>query len=361
MMALDPKALESKLKAIFKKKKRDPELVGTGTNLRPPTFYINAPKPIRKLMGVHYPGRRVIEIAGKPNSGKTTLGMLAMIDAQKGYYDKDFKYIEEPINIILVDTEGKFSVTRFIKMGGNPEKLFKIGALTLEDAFFGLEETLNLIYTEEPDAKTLIVFDSLGGTPSLAEADAAADEKIQLATAAKVIKRNLRVMVPRWIDKHDIALMIINTNYANIGSVGRSNSGGDGAEFASAIIMQLSRVADITFDQGGQKMLKGIKSVARITKNHMQTDEYALKEINFEIYAYDIKTADKFTIKKGATFINDDGRLVVDKAQRKDKVAVYHLELDDKEDETNGVATSATYEALLKRLEDDNYDTLLEG
>jgi len=137
MMALDPKELEKKLKTIYKKKRRDPESIGTGTNLKPPTFYIGAPKPIRDLMGGNnYPGRRIVQISGKPNSGKTTLGMLAMIEAQKGHYNTEGEFVAEPVNIILVDTEGKFSKSRFVSMGGSPEKLTKIDALTLEEAFF---------------------------------------------------------------------------------------------------------------------------------------------------------------------------------------------------------------------------------
>jgi len=108
-MALDTKELEAKLKKIYKAKHRDPESIGTGLNLKPPTFSVRAPKPLFKAMGCHIPGQRIIQISGKPNSGKTTLGMLAMVEAQKGYFDKDGKYIEEPINVILVDTEKKFS------------------------------------------------------------------------------------------------------------------------------------------------------------------------------------------------------------------------------------------------------------
>jgi len=118
-MALDAQLLADKLKAVYKKKKRDSATVGTGTNIIPPPFYVAAPIPMKKLLGVHYPGRRITEIAGKPNSGKTTFGMLAMVEAQRGYYDADVKYIEEPINIILIDTECKFSINRFKKMGGN--------------------------------------------------------------------------------------------------------------------------------------------------------------------------------------------------------------------------------------------------
>lgn len=122
-MALDPEELAKKLKTVFKAKKRNSAIIGTGEDLRPPNFYIKAPKPISILLeGKHWPGNRVFEVSGKPNSGKTTLGMLAMVEAQKGYYDIDLNYIEEPVNIIFIDTENKFSKSRFVSMGGDPKK-----------------------------------------------------------------------------------------------------------------------------------------------------------------------------------------------------------------------------------------------
>jgi len=275
---LNTKDLVSKLKDVYKSKKKDTEIVSTGADLPMPPFYIKAPDPIAKLMCIPgYPAKRLTEISGKPNSGKTTLGMLAMIEAQKdGCY------------VILVDTEKKFSKTRFEKMGGDYKDLVVISAGTIEEGFLGLEETLKIIYHEDRDAKTLIVWDSLGGTPANAESEADADEKLQLALAAKVIKRNLRVFVPAWLNRYNIAMIIINTTYQNIGSVGRSNSGGDGLEFASAIIMQLGRVGFLKKQVKGEQVLYGITSRANVTKNHLQDGEITIKELRFNVLAYGV-------------------------------------------------------------------------
>jgi RecA/RadA recombinase len=358
-MALDPSQLAEKLKKVYKTKKRDAEDIGTGMDIKPPTFYVGAPKPMRQLLdGRNYPGRRIVQISGKPNSGKTTLGMLAMVEAQKGYYNKDGTFVEEPINVILIDTEGKFSEARFRGMGGDPAKLFRIGATTLEDVFFGINETLNVIYSEDEDAKVLIVLDSLGGTPSATEAEADADESIQLATAAKVIKRNLRVFVPKWLSRKDIAMIVINTNYANIGSVGRSNSGGDGAEFASAFIVQLSRVSNLTYDEGDSKVQEGIITQASVTKNHLQTKATALKQIQYEVYAYEVKAIDKFKLKNKAEFVNDTGRILVTKAKKKDNQITFLTTFDDKSDPQHNKSQTTTYEQLMEILEKGEFDQL---
>lgn len=228
---------------------------------------------------------------------------------------------------------------------------------TLEEAFFAIDELLKVIYAEDPDAKVLICFDSLGGTPSAAEAEADADDSIQLATAAKVIKRNLRVLVPRWVGKKDVAWMVINTNYANIGSHGRSNSGGDGLEFATVFIIQLARTGDIIVDKGNMKIKEGIKTRANVTKNHLQTKETSIKSIDYETRDYNIVAIAKYAIKKGAQYVNDDGRLIITKVSRKDGIVEYCIEPDA----SNEIQRfTQTKEEVLSILENGDYE-YIEG
>lgn len=356
---LDMSKLADQMSATFKKKKKNPVGIGTGEDIVPPPFYIKAPAPVKESIG-HFPFQRVIQISGKPNSGKTTFGMLAMLEAQKGYFDEDQNYVEEPIDaIILVDTEGKFSKLRFKKMGGDPEKILKLGANTLEEAFFMLTEAFNQIFAMKADAKVLVVFDSLGGTPSEAEAGADADESIQLATAAKVIKRNLRVIVPKYVDKRNVLMLVINTNYANIGSVGRSNSGGDGLEFASAAIMQLGRIGDITETKGGKTIQTGIKSRLNVTKNHLQTKEYAVKKVDFEVYAYEVKAADPFVIKRGAEFDNGESSCFVVKWSKKNDELTLGVKEHGASEEDIQFLDVMNKEDGMKYLEENGYEQLL--
>lgn len=272
------KDLADKVQAVYKAKKRDVNKVTIGSEIKPPPFFIDAPGPLKRLIGCPgYPGQRIVQISGKPNSGKTSCAMKAMVQAQ-----------QESRYVILVETEGKFSVNRFKGMGGDPDEIMLVNATTLEQGYLGLEEYLNVIYSEDPDAYVFIVWDSLGGTPSEAEQNADADQTIQLATAAKVIKRELRKIVPKWIDQKNIAMLIINQNYANIGSHGRSNSGGDGAEYFSSIIIQLSRTGDLTKTVKGEKVKYGIKTKGKVTKNHVFDGETTLDHLEFIITAYDI-------------------------------------------------------------------------
>jgi RecA/RadA recombinase len=284
--------------------------------------------------------------------------MLSLIEAQKGYLDQKGQFIDGGVTVILVDTEKKFSKERFEHMGGDSEKLLLIDADTLEEAFFALDETLKVIFSTDDDSKVLIVFDSIGGTPAMAEAGSSADETLQLAIPAKVIKRNLRVFVPKWLSNHDVAMIVINTNYANIGSVGRSNSGGDGLEFASAFIIQLSRVKDLLCTENNIRKVKGIVSRASVTKNHLQNSAVTVKSLDFEIYAYEVKLIDKFMIKRGAEFINDDGRVKIVKVNKKTNEVTYLPTFDAASNPQHGVSTILPIEELKKFLEDFNFEAI---
>lgn len=277
MPKLDLEQLKEQVRDVYKSKKRDEYKLGLGTDEILPPDFVPAPKIIQNLIGLPgYPICRLTMISGKPDSGKTTLGMLALIEAQK----KDYY-------TILVDTEKKFDFDRMKRMGGDPNGILKVLATTIEDGFVGLDTFINTIFSQDPDGKVFIVWDSIGGTPTKAEAQADADESIQLATAAKVIKRNLRVFVQKF-DKHQIGMLMINQMYANIGSHGYTNSGGEGVDYFSALIIQLSRISHYIVQEKGQQYKAGIDTQATVTKNHLIRGEKTLYRAKFRVKAYEI-------------------------------------------------------------------------
>lgn len=349
-MALSPKDLQKKLNQSFKTKKLNSQF-GTGWDIVSPTFFIKAPKDIKLLLGdMHYPGKRIIQISGKPNSGKSTLGMLAMVEAQKGYYDKEDKFIEEPCAVILVDTEQKFPVQRFVKMGGNPDELFLINYATLEENFHALFEALKMIFEDDKERKVLVVFDSVGQNPTLKETMMEIDDTQQPGVAGKVLRRNARVLVAKYMSRFNIVFLGINTSYPKIGSHGRANSGGEGFEFASACIMQLGRMGDISpRTVNGKKVTDGIKVKARSTKNHLQNSEYCVKEVEFEVRAYEVRSMDKFSIKKNMTFTNQTSRIDIEKAG---KSITYMLYQEDEEPQE----ISISKKELMDLLEREGYE-----
>lgn len=282
---LDLNLLRSQVQNTFKAKKKNPNIVGLGLDHVPIPDFIPAPQPIQDLIGLPgYPLCRVSMVCGRPDSGKTTLGMLALVEAQRrGYYP------------ILVDTEKKFDFDRYDKMGGNAKNLIKVMPSTIEDGFLGLNEYLNAIYGQDPSAKSFVVWDSMGGTPSKAEREADADETTQLATAAKVIKKNLRVFVQDF-DYRQCGMLMINQMYANIGSHGYSSSGGEGVDFFSAIILQMIRMKHFTVQSGGQKYKTGVESRVTAVKNHLMRGDKVLYQTSMRIKAYSVEAITKRSV-----------------------------------------------------------------
>jgi len=287
--------LAKKLKESYRAKKRNDVIVGTGEDVPLPSYWVDAPAPINRLLTrPGYGGSRIYQIAGRPNSGKTTLAMLAMIEAQKkGCY------------VILVDTEKKFSMERYEKMGGNPGEINAVFPTNLEEAFVGIDEYVNIIFSHDPDAKIFIAFDSLGGTPSQAESEADMDEKTQLATAAKVIARWLRVFVQKLYNSN-VTLLFINQTYAKIGGHGYGNKGGDAAEYFSSVIIQLARVSDYVRIVKGERIKDGIVVKARMTKNHLRSG-LEPESVQFRVRSYHIEDLTKGLKRGGEDEKTDSG------------------------------------------------------
>jgi hypothetical protein len=129
--------------------------------------------------------------------------------------------------------------------------------------------------------------------------------------------------------------------------------------------MQLSRVSNLTYKDGEKTIQEGIVTRASVTKNHLQTEATALKDIQYEVYAYEIKSLNKFKISKGSEFINDDGRLIIEKVktinkETKEKLVSFYLKCDNKEDPRNNVISTLNPDDLKKLLENENYEQIAQ-
>lgn len=282
----------------YNAKKKNSSYITIGSKANPPPDYVQAPLPIQKLIGLPgYPLSRMTMISGNPDTGKTTLAMLALASAQK-----------QGMLTILIDTEKKFDFERFKMMGGDAENLGLISCSTVEDGFAGLFNFLDVINAKEENAKVFIVWDSIGGTPSRAEAEKEYGDKNQLAAAAKIIKENLRLLAVRFEDHPNIGLLLINQMYANIGSPGYTNSGGKGPDYHCAIIMQLKRFANHIVTVKGEKYKAGIDTEATITKNHMMGSDKSLYKVKFRVKAYEVQDLSKLKKDEGEESIpvNED-------------------------------------------------------
>lgn len=251
------------------------------------------------------PFGKVVQIAGRPDSGKSTHAMAFMKQAQ-----------EQGIVVILWDAENKFSAHRFDKyFKGDSTKLFLTTSKLILEGGAQIEKLINATKEVKPDAKILVVWDSVGGTLPKNEGDDSLDDSKQLASASKENGTVLRGLV-RLMEKHknketneeSIGVLLINQVYANIGSHGDKESGGQKVEYYSSVILQLTRKQDLAQIKAGVKYKTGIVTRARVKKNHLSNLEASVAELDLVITAGGIDLlSNKKTKKK-----DDDHELELD-------------------------------------------------
>lgn len=210
------------------------------------------------------PFGKMIEISGNPDAGKTTFSLEAIKKAQ-----------EQGHIVVYVETEGKTGPERLEAAGVDPTQMITIFTSITEEVFQGIERTLDMIYDSDEEAKVLVVIDSLGQSTSLRNENLDLTEKsLQVGGEAKTNRAGLSKLRIRQV-KQNLAVVIVNYSYANLGSVGTTNAGGKAIEFFCSLILEASRKADYKRTVNGTQVKAGIDAVWKVKKNHfwMKKDE----------------------------------------------------------------------------------------
>lgn len=244
------------------------------------------------ILGI--PFGRVIQIAGRPDSGKSTHAMAFMKAAQdQGCY------------VILWDAENKFSAVRFDHyFKGNSKDLLVVPSKMILQGADQVEALLHAIMKQQPAAKVLVVWDSVGGTLAKNEEEKNFRDSKQMAAAAKENGQVLRGFVRLMEEYKDsrtneekIAILLINQSYANIGAPGQKESGGQKVEYFSSLILQLTRKKDLTKVKDKIKRKIGILTRAKVKKNHLFDGEDSVAEMDLLITAGGIRLASEAKLK----------------------------------------------------------------
>lgn len=242
------------------------------------------------------PFGRIVQISGKPDSGKSTHAAGFMKDA-----------LDQNAVVILWDSEKKFSPSRFGKMGGDPNKLIVINTNNILNGAKSVAFTVNAVKEEYPDAKVLIVWDSVGASVNSTEdSEENEDYSKQPGVTAKEVSWAIRKF-NKLQNAHfntvtgceTVATLIINQVYANIGSPGQTEKGGKELEYLSSLILQLSRKGDLTRTKNGEKYKYGIISRAKVKKNHMFDGDECISEMEIVV------SADGILLKKDVKNFED--------------------------------------------------------
>lgn len=281
MSKVDFKALSEKIRKSFKEDKRGAAVFGTGADIITPNkaedFVVLDPwwKEATGVMGL--PFGYVFMIAGNTDSGKTSFAIEAIKAAQ-----------EQGVSVILVDSEKKTTGGRLLARGVDPEKIALIRPDYLEDAYDGIDKWIEYIKDADPNGKILVVFDSLGNTPARSEAATEVDDSLQMGLAAKVNKRGFRRLIPR-LNTDKIHILVINQTYANMGSVGRTNAGGNAVDFFSALTFQTSRFKWLEKTVKGEVLRIGARVQWTLYKCHLLDGTPLNKKIQIDCTASGMK------------------------------------------------------------------------
>lgn len=224
------------------------------------------------------PLRKVVMIAGDSDSGKTSCSIAAIKAAQ-----------EQGVTVLYVETEGKTTKKDFTDWGVNPSKLYIMQESIAEDIY---DEVCRFV-DEHPNDKMLIVIDSIGNVLSKHDVERSLSETSQRPGGkGKTNREGLNKLIAKRV-LHDIALLIINYTYDNIGSPGKTNAGGKAVNFFSSLTYQTSRKSWIEATVKGQKVRKGAVVTWKLFKNHIDRSNPGPKVVDFKI------TSDGFELVGG--------------------------------------------------------------
>lgn len=261
MAKFDLKAVVERVQSTIKDGKRASK-INTGDSLRAlsenPEDYVVMPEWFRESFGVlGLPLGKIVEIAGKSDSGKTSLCIEAMKAAQSQGWA-----------VLYVETEGKTTPDDLRAWGVDPSQVMLVQTTNTEEAYSSAFELLDTFCDKYPNEKILFVFDSYGNTVS--SRDRTLDmtsESSQPGGKAKANRMGINRLVAT-MEEENIAALVVNYTYANMGSVGRTNAGGEALGFFSALILQTARIGWIEATVKGTKVRKGAKVRWSVYKNH---------------------------------------------------------------------------------------------
>lgn len=235
------------------------------------------------------PFGRIIQISGKPDSGKSTHAMAFMKFAQ-----------DQDTLVILWDAEKKFSAKRFDeKIGGCSDNLLVVDTNNIINGSKAIAHFVNAAKEMNPNVKILIVWDSVGASlNSTEDKDDSEDYSQQPGVTAKENAYAIRKFnklsnkyINRTTGEETIATLIVNQTYANIGSVGQTEKGGGEIYYLSSVIIQLSRKQDLIRTRGGEKYKYGIITRAKVKKNHLFDGDECIAEMDLVVSAEGVHLA----------------------------------------------------------------------
>ncbi len=220
------------------------------------------------------PFGKFVMIAGDSDSGKTSCAIAAMKAAQ-----------EQEVAVLYVETEGKTTTQDLTSWGVDAGQVMLVQESIAEKAFEAMFALWDKFFVSYPNGRLLVVFDSLGNVVSMRDSKIDLTEQSQKPGGKGQINRlGLNKLIAKR-DENDVAVLMINYTYDNIGSPGKTNAGGKAVNFFSCLTYQTSRKQWLEKTAKGEKVRIGAKVQWRLFKNHIDKSSPGPKIIELDITA----------------------------------------------------------------------------
>lgn len=285
MAKIDVSKVVADVKKLYAKDKKASELITTGDTVKldytkDDVIPLPASNPISQLYGLPgLPFNKIIQFAGKPDSGKSTVAAEIIVAAQKS-----------GAQAIIWDSEDKLDTGRLSALGGKPDELLLAKTNEILKGGELIRKFINAVKEQDEAAKILVVWDSAGGSQSRSHAERELDNEkhAQPGQDAKEIGTVMKMLVS-LINKYpdSIAVYIANQTYAKIGFMmkGDAASGGAKLEFHSSGIVFLKRIKVLTKRIKGAEVKYGIVTRATVYKNHLSRGKTSVHKMDFTVTA----------------------------------------------------------------------------
>lgn len=252
------------VRATLKKDKREEDLdkVASAQGMNPVSRdskdYVVMPEWWEDNYGVPgLPFGKIVQAAGDSDTGKTSLCITAMKAAQDQGY-----------GIVYVETEGKTSEEDLADWGVDPEGVIFIGSNITEKIYDLSFRNIDTFFQRYPKEKLLYVFDSFGNNISMHDEELDIVAKNQkVGGAARTNRFGLGRLIA-MMDKHPIAVLLINYTYDNIGTLGKTEAGGKALKFYTMIGIHTARMGDWIKTKDKKKVTVGTYVKWTAFKNH---------------------------------------------------------------------------------------------
>ncbi len=224
------------------------------------------------------PFGKIVMIAGDSDSGKTSCAIAAMKAAQS-----------QDVAVLYVETENKTTTQDMVAWGVDPDQVMLVQESIAERAFEAMFALWDGFFKNYPKGRLLVIFDSLGNVVSKRDSEIDLSTENQKPGGKGQINRlGLNKLVAKREDS-EVAVLMINYTYDNIGSPGKTNAGGKAINFFSSLTYQTSRKQWLEKTVQGEKVRTGARVQWRLFKNHLDKSNPGPKIVELDITAAGIE------------------------------------------------------------------------